>query len=251
MSYLAANAISNPAWRSVLAPDAAGTGVVISLGGDGTFLRAAEWVADRRIPVLGVNSGHLGFLANYTPEEAPSLVADLLHGNLEVESRMLLKVDARNVPERGLKLDDKCQDRHRQLLSHGLSGRRAAYIHSHRLHRLQSLGWRTDPSAHSRMLAPLACGTPQPHDAPACGKRIIYCQHRHRIALRILPPQYRRAVVPPSLRIGSEGDTRPVPAPRNEAQERRFRIHSQKKAQLGAALILNAVSIQDLQQAAA
>lgn len=99
MSYLAANAISNPAWRSVLAPDAAGTGVVISLGGDGTFLRAAEWVADRRIPVLGVNSGHLGFLANYTPEEAPSLVADLLHGNLEVESRMLLKVDARNIPE--------------------------------------------------------------------------------------------------------------------------------------------------------
>lgn len=38
--------------------------VVISLGGDGSFLRAAAWVGFHEIPILGVNTGHLGFLAS-------------------------------------------------------------------------------------------------------------------------------------------------------------------------------------------
>ena len=42
---------------------------VISLGGDGTFLRAASRVGDRQIPIIGVNMGRLGFLADVLPSE--------------------------------------------------------------------------------------------------------------------------------------------------------------------------------------
>ena len=40
----------------------------VSLGGDGTFLRAASRVCKKNIPVVGVNMGHLGFLADVAPE---------------------------------------------------------------------------------------------------------------------------------------------------------------------------------------
>lgn len=49
----------------------------VSLGGDGSFLRTAAWVADKEIPVLGVNTGHLGFLASMAIEDLPQL-PDLL-----------------------------------------------------------------------------------------------------------------------------------------------------------------------------
>ena len=42
---------------------------VISLGGDGTFLKAASKVGPKQIPIIGVNMGRLGFLANVAPEE--------------------------------------------------------------------------------------------------------------------------------------------------------------------------------------
>ena len=43
---------------------------VISLGGDGTFLKAAGRVGAKQIPIIGVNMGRLGFLANVTPDES-------------------------------------------------------------------------------------------------------------------------------------------------------------------------------------
>ena len=68
-------------------------GAVISIGGDGSFMRAARWVGSLEIPVLGINTGHLGFLASYTPSEMPELVEMLHNGSAEVESRMALMVD--------------------------------------------------------------------------------------------------------------------------------------------------------------
>ena len=47
-----------------------GTDMVMSVGGDGTFLSAAKRVGDSGIPVLGINLGRLGFLSEYSPEEA-------------------------------------------------------------------------------------------------------------------------------------------------------------------------------------
>ncbi|MBD5370684.1 MAG: NAD kinase [Bacteroides sp.] len=66
----------------------------ISLGGDGTFLRTARWIGPLEIPVLGINTGHLGFLSSYSPAESAELVGMLCGGDYLVESRMALRVDS-------------------------------------------------------------------------------------------------------------------------------------------------------------
>lgn len=72
--------------------------LVMSLGGDGTFLRAARWIGDREIPILGVNTGHLGFLASCKVTEIPEMMQDVCDGNIDVEKRMLLKVESEELP---------------------------------------------------------------------------------------------------------------------------------------------------------
>ncbi|MDE5608369.1 MAG: NAD(+)/NADH kinase [Muribaculaceae bacterium] len=73
--------------------------VAVSLGGDGTFLRTARWVARKPIPVVGVNTGHLGYLAAYNIDEARQLVEDLMTGNYTIDNRILLMVE---LPEKVL-----------------------------------------------------------------------------------------------------------------------------------------------------
>jgi NAD+ kinase len=64
----------------------------VSIGGDGSFLRTAAWVADKQIPVLGVNTGHLGFLASLDINDLPNLAGLLSYGKFVVEPRSLLQV---------------------------------------------------------------------------------------------------------------------------------------------------------------
>ncbi|MBO5634578.1 MAG: NAD(+)/NADH kinase [Bacteroidales bacterium] len=65
-----------------------GTGMVLSAGGDGTFLSASKRVGDSGIPVLGVNMGRVGFLSEYSPEEACEA---LIKGTYSLEDRALLE----------------------------------------------------------------------------------------------------------------------------------------------------------------
>ena len=67
--------------------------VLISLGGDGTFLEAARRVADRGIPILGVNMGRLGFLADVLPEDLEEAVNQIYAGECHVEERCLLQLE--------------------------------------------------------------------------------------------------------------------------------------------------------------
>lgn len=69
----------------------------LSLGGDGTFLRTAAWVAEKEIPVIGVNTGHLGFLASFDIGDLPTIPGRLERGDFAVERRSLVKVDAPGV----------------------------------------------------------------------------------------------------------------------------------------------------------
>lgn len=72
--------------------------LIISLGGDGTLLRAARRAGDRGIPVMGVNTGHLGFLANFTIDDTEA-VAQVVRGEGGVvEARTLLQVECRSLP---------------------------------------------------------------------------------------------------------------------------------------------------------
>lgn len=70
----------------------------LSLGGDGTFLRAAQWTGDSEIPILGINTGHLGFLAHCSLDDAPRVASILASGSFSSSPRMLLKVEGDQVP---------------------------------------------------------------------------------------------------------------------------------------------------------
>jgi NAD+ kinase len=70
--------------------------VMVVLGGDGTFLRAAALVGDHGVPLLGINLGTLGFLTHYPITEAHGAVEAALEGRLPIEERMRLRVAVRS-----------------------------------------------------------------------------------------------------------------------------------------------------------
>ncbi|MEO6715157.1 MAG: NAD kinase, partial [Mycobacteriales bacterium] len=71
---------------------AAGAEMVIVLGGDGTLLRAAEVARPAAVPVVGINLGHVGFLAEAEPDRLEATIDHVLRGDYTVERRMTLDV---------------------------------------------------------------------------------------------------------------------------------------------------------------
>lgn len=67
--------------------------VAISIGGDGTFLRTARWVGKKGIPIVGVNTGHLGYLAAFSITDTDEMTESLLKHDYDIERRSLIKVD--------------------------------------------------------------------------------------------------------------------------------------------------------------
>jgi len=67
--------------------------IAVSLGGDGTMLRASRLVADHGRAVLGVNFGTLGFLAGFAPSEAKPAIEAAIAGKLATTERMRLAVE--------------------------------------------------------------------------------------------------------------------------------------------------------------
>ncbi len=70
--------------------------LVIAVGGDGTMLYAAGVVAGSDVPLLGVNRGRLGFLADVTPDEMLTSLDHVLAGDYERDSRLLLEAEVRH-----------------------------------------------------------------------------------------------------------------------------------------------------------
>jgi len=66
---------------------------VVVLGGDGSILRAAHAMGYRQKPVLGVNLGHLGFLADIQPENLEAMLPQVVAGNYRVVSHLMFECD--------------------------------------------------------------------------------------------------------------------------------------------------------------
>ena len=65
---------------------------VISMGGDGTFLKAAVRVGVKSIPLIGINMGRLGFLADVLPGEVESALQAVLEGNYNIEEHTAIQI---------------------------------------------------------------------------------------------------------------------------------------------------------------
>jgi NAD+ kinase len=91
-----AGALNCPA-AAISEPDSAAVGadLVIALGGDGTLLRAAEFARPSGAALLGVNLGHVGFLAEAERTDLESMVERILASSYDVEERMTLDVAVR------------------------------------------------------------------------------------------------------------------------------------------------------------
>jgi NAD+ kinase len=73
--------------------------ILIALGGDGTMLRAAHLCAQPRIPILGINVGRLGFLAEVQGSDWREGIASLVAGHFRVENRLALVAEHRRGAE--------------------------------------------------------------------------------------------------------------------------------------------------------
>ncbi|HSN18437.1 MAG TPA: NAD(+) kinase [Gammaproteobacteria bacterium] len=73
---------------------AAKVDLMIVVGGDGTLLKAAHLISERPIPLVGVNLGRLGFLADITPAQVQDDIAAMLQGEYTHEERLMLRAHA-------------------------------------------------------------------------------------------------------------------------------------------------------------
>ena len=66
----------------------------VSFGGDGTILRAVTYVGDLGIPIVGVNTGRLGFLSTYKKENVRQMIQEFIRGDYIIVERSLVIVEA-------------------------------------------------------------------------------------------------------------------------------------------------------------
>lgn len=73
--------------------DLDGLNVLFVLGGDGTILMVASECAARGVKIIGINYGHVGFLAEFEPEKLNEAVELVLSGNYSIQKRSILKIE--------------------------------------------------------------------------------------------------------------------------------------------------------------
>ncbi len=66
---------------------------VISIGGDGTILRSADEIGELSIPIIGLNKGRLGFLANSTVEIIDSIIEKITNSDYQISDRTIIQVE--------------------------------------------------------------------------------------------------------------------------------------------------------------
>ena len=148
--------------------------LLVAVGGDGTMLHAARMAAARNVPVLGVNRGRLGFLADIGPDRMLESVDDALEGRCQSESRMLLEA---SLLAEGRRV--ACLALNDVVVAKGESGRMldlrtwvdGAYVNTH-----GGDGFIVSTSTGSTAYA-LSCGGPIVHPGLAAIVLVPICPH--------------------------------------------------------------------------
>jgi len=69
---------------------------LFSIGGDGTLLKAVTYVRDSGIPILGINTGRLGFISSVSADQIDEAITDVLKGNYKINERTVLELSTSN-----------------------------------------------------------------------------------------------------------------------------------------------------------
>ena len=82
----------NPKISGIIENDTWDLDIVLSVGGDGTFIRTALQIEKLNIPILGINTGRLGFLADVSNDQIDEALDELFRGDYKIEERTLLRL---------------------------------------------------------------------------------------------------------------------------------------------------------------
>ncbi|MDR2915214.1 MAG: NAD kinase [Tannerella sp.] len=81
-----------PERSGIIKDDMSELDIALSVGGDGTFLRTALQIDKQNIPILGINTGRLGFLADISSDQIDETLDELFRGDYKIEERSLLRL---------------------------------------------------------------------------------------------------------------------------------------------------------------
>ena len=70
--------------------------ILLSIGGDGTLLNTITLIRDSNIPILGINTGRLGFISSISTDQIDSAITQLIKGNYNIQERTLLQLESEN-----------------------------------------------------------------------------------------------------------------------------------------------------------
>jgi NAD+ kinase len=90
--YLCSKLPAPPVVNDVITDNDFSAAIALSIGGDGTFLRTTQWVAHKGIPILGINTGHLGYLTGADMSDIDEVIKELFSDRYKIETRTMLQV---------------------------------------------------------------------------------------------------------------------------------------------------------------
>jgi len=99
-NYLFSQFSYSPAVDGLIETERLELDLAISLGGDGTFLRTAAWVGKQNVPILGINTGRLGFLADINTDDIETTLEEIFRHQYTLEQRSILEFES-NPPFKG------------------------------------------------------------------------------------------------------------------------------------------------------
>lgn len=92
-TYCMEHSVVQPDQQLLITNDDFHADIALSIGGDGTFLSTAARIGSKNIPIMGINTGRLGFLADVSVDAVVNALDAIMQNQITVEERTMLKVD--------------------------------------------------------------------------------------------------------------------------------------------------------------